>query len=156
MKKLKELAGKMGWTVKEVDEFILELKQRIDTGGTTDCSVDDVEKRITLILTKIGMPCNIKGFGYVREGIRGVLEDPSLMNNLVKELYPMLARNFDTTPSRVERAIRHAIEVVFDRCSPDILISLFGNTIDSSRGKATNGNFIATIAEFLRYDMDLE
>lgn len=99
------------------------------------------------------MPAHIKGYQYIRDAITMVIEDMDAINSITKILYPTVAKHYNTTPSRVERAIRHAIEVAWDRGNPDVLNDLFGYTILSSKGKPTNSEFIAMIADKIRLEM---
>ncbi len=110
----------------------------------------EMEISITRIMHQIGVPAHIKGYHYLRFAILTAIENPSIINAITKQLYPHVAKNFETTPSRVERAIRHAIEVAWDRGNVDVLNSYFGYTIHNSRGKPTNSEFIAMISDKLR------
>jgi two-component system response regulator (stage 0 sporulation protein A) len=101
-------------------------------------------------LHQIGIPANIRGYEYLRQAITLVAESPDIINAVTKRLYPMIAVEYKTTASRVERAIRHAIEVAWGRGDTDALNRLFGYTIDVSRGKPTNSEFIALIADQIR------
>jgi len=112
-----------------------------------------LEVTITDILHQIGVPAHIKGYHYLRFAIIEAVEDPEIINAVTKQLYPSVAKRFETTPSRVERAIRHAIEVAWDRGDVDVLNSYFGYTIHTSRGKPTNSEFIAMISDKLRVSM---
>ena len=112
-----------------------------------------VESKVTDILLKVGVPAHIKGYQYLREAILLASEEPDIINAVTKELYPSVAKKFRTMSSRVERAIRHAIEVAWDRGDTDVLNSLFGYTIQTSRGKPTNSEFIAMIADRLRMEI---
>ena len=118
-------------------------------GGFSDGS-DSMEIRITEILHQIGVPAHIKGYHYLRDSIMMCVDTPEIINAVTKKLYPSVAKKYDTTPSRVERAIRHAIEVAWDRGDVDILNSYFGYTIHNGRGKPTNSEFIAMISDKLR------
>lgn len=111
---------------------------------------DGLDVRITEILHSLGIPAHIKGFSYIRCAIGMAVADPDVINYVTKLIYPGVARTFDTTTSRVERAIRHAIEVAWDRGDVDTLNSYFGYTISRQRGKPTNSEFIAMIADKLR------
>lgn len=113
----------------------------------------DLETGVTSIIQKIGIPAHIKGYQYIREAIMMVIKDMDTINSVTKILYPTIARKYNTTSSRVERAIRHAIEVAWDRGDPDVLDSMFGYTILSSKGKPTNSEFIAMISDKLRLGM---
>lgn len=112
-----------------------------------------LEVRITEILHQIGVPAHIKGYHYLRDAIRMAVEDPGIINAVTKQLYPGVAKIYTTTSSRVERAIRHAIEVAWDRGDVDVLNSYFGYTIHNTRGKPTNSEFIAMISDKLRLEM---
>ena len=104
------------------------------------------------MIHEIGVPAHIKGYQYLREAIMIAVGDMDVINAVTKVLYPEVAHRFSTTPSRVERAIRHAIEVAWDRGDVDTLNSYFGYTIHNLRGKPTNSEFIAMIADKMRLD----
>ncbi len=110
----------------------------------------DMEAQVTKIIHQIGVPAHIKGYQYLRCAILMAIDDSEIINSVTKVLYPSVAKKFGTTTSRVERAIRHAIEVAWDRGDVDTLNSYFGYTIQNSRGKPTNSEFIAMIADNLR------
>lgn len=116
-------------------------------------SEQELERLVTDIIHQIGVPAHIKGYRYVRESIIMVVRQPDMINAVTKTLYPSVAKMFDTTSSRVERAIRHAIEVAWDRGDVDTLNNYFGYTIHNGRGKPTNSEFIAMIADKLRLYM---
>ena len=111
---------------------------------------NDLETQITGIIHQIGVPAHIKGYQYLRCAIMMTVENADLINSITKELYPSVAKAFGTTSSRVERAIRHAIEVAWDRGDVDVINSYFGYTVQSQRGKPTNSEFIALISDNLR------
>ncbi len=111
---------------------------------------EDLNVVITDILHQIGVPAHIKGYKYVREAIRLTVEEPDMLNSVTKVLYPTVAKNFGSTASRVERAIRHGIEVAWDRGDVEVLNSYFGYTIQSQRGKPTNSEFVAMISDKIR------
>lgn len=114
-------------------------------------SIDhELEMTITGILHQIGVPAHIKGYHYLRSAIVMSVKHPEVINAITKELYPAVAQHYDTTSSRVERAVRHAIEVAWDRGDVDVLNSYFGYTIHNGRGKPTNSEFIAMISDRLR------
>lgn len=113
----------------------------------------NLEVTISDIMREIGVPAHIKGYHYLRQAIILTIEEPELMNAVTKVLYPTVAKQNKTTSSRVERAIRHAIEVAWDRGDVDVLSSYFGYTIQNSRGKPTNSEFIAMISDKLRLKM---
>ncbi len=109
-----------------------------------------MEVKVTQILHQIGVPAHIKGYHYLRDSIIMAVDTPDIINAVTKKLYPSVAKKYETTSSRVERAIRHAIEVAWDRGDVDILNSYFGYTIHNGRGKPTNSEFIAMISDKLR------
>ncbi len=113
----------------------------------------DLQLTVSEIMRQIGVPAHIKGYQYLRESIVLTTNDPEFMHAVTKQLYPTVAKNNHTTASRVERAIRHAIEVAWDRGDVDVLSSYFGYTIQNSRGKPTNSEFIAMISDKLRLEM---
>jgi two-component system response regulator (stage 0 sporulation protein A) len=110
----------------------------------------DMEAQVTKIIHQIGVPAHIKGYQYLRTAILLTIKDSDIINSVTKILYPSVAKQYQTTTSRVERAIRHAIEVAWDRGDVDTLNSYFGYTIQNNRGKPTNSEFIAMIADNLR------
>ena len=112
-----------------------------------------VEYKVTEILHQIGVPAHIKGYHYLRDSIIMAVSNPDVINAVTKQLYPSVAKNFNTTSSRVERAIRHAIEVAWDRGDVEILNSYFGYTIHNGRGKPTNSEFVAMISDRLRLQL---
>ena len=113
-------------------------------------SARDLEQDVTDMIHEIGVPAHIKGYQYLREAIMMSVEDPGMISSITKILYPTIAKRFQTTPSRVERAIRHAIEVAWSRGRMETLDALFGYTIDTGKGKPTNSEFIALIADRIR------
>ncbi|MBS5794488.1 MAG: sporulation transcription factor Spo0A [Lachnospirales bacterium] len=113
----------------------------------------DLETRVTNILHEIGVPAHIRGYHYMREAIIMAIGDIDVLNYITKELYPSIAKKCNTTPSRVERAIRHAIEVAWSRGRIDAIDNLFGYTINNHKGKPTNSEFIALIADRLRLEL---
>lgn len=110
----------------------------------------DIETQVTKVIHQIGVPAHIKGYQYLRTAIMLTIEDTDIINSVTKILYPSVAKKYSTTSSRVERAIRHAIEVAWDRGDIETLNSYFGYTIQNNRGKPTNSEFIAMIADNLR------
>jgi two-component system response regulator (stage 0 sporulation protein A) len=109
----------------------------------------DLESTVTEVIHEIGVPAHIKGYQYLREAIILTIGDMEIINAVTKVLYPAVAKKFDTTPSRVERAIRHAIEVAWDRGDLETLQKFFGYTVSNIKGKPTNSEFIAMIADCL-------
>lgn len=127
------------------------LRLRGKSGAKQDfTAAADMEAQVTKIIHQIGVPAHIKGYQYLRTAILMTIEDNDVINSVTKVLYPTVAKKYATTTSRVERAIRHAIEVAWDRGDIDTLNSYFGYTIQNSRGKPTNSEFIAMIADNLR------
>ena len=112
-----------------------------------------IETMVTNIIHEIGVPAHIKGYQYLREAIIIAIEDMDVINAITKVLYPQVAKTFQTTPSRVERAIRHAIEVAWDRGDLDTLQRFFGYTVSNTKGKPTNSEFIALIADKLQLQL---
>ncbi len=110
----------------------------------------DLHEEVTSIIHEIGIPAHIKGYLYLREAILMVIEEVELLGMVTKVLYPRIAGKYDTTASRVERAIRHAIEVAWSRNNIDTIKKFFGYTINTERGKPTNSEFIALVADRLR------
>jgi two-component system, response regulator, stage 0 sporulation protein A len=132
-----------------------ETKRTISLIETTEIKVNkkepiDLEQEITSIIHEIGVPAHIKGYMYLREAITMVVNDMELLSAVTKELYPSIAKKFNTTASRVERAIRHAIEVAWGRGQVETINKLFGYTIHNDKGKPTNSEFIAMVADKLR------
>lgn len=113
----------------------------------------DADTLIRRILLELGAPDHLMGHPYICRAIELVVEDPLYINNISFGLYPKVAQDFDTTPQRVERAIRHLIETVFSRCDMDVIAYYFGNTINGNKGKATNGEFIARIANVVKMEL---
>ncbi len=109
-----------------------------------------LEKDVTDMIHEIGVPAHIKGYQYLREAIMMSVQDIEMLNSITKILYPTIAKKYQTTPSRVERAIRHAIEVAWSRGRMETLDALFGYTINTGKGKPTNSEFIALIADKIR------
>ena len=114
---------------------------------TREGNMQDVDEQVTNLFLTIGIPAHIKGYHYLREAVRMVLADPDVMGRITKELYPGIARKFDTTASKVERAMRHAIDVAWGRGRLDALNSMYGYKVLSPDDKPTNGEFIALIAD---------
>ena len=114
---------------------------------------EGLEALVTNIIHELGVPAHIKGYQYLREAIMMVINDIDVINQITKQLYPDIARKFKTTPSRVERAIRHAIEVSWARGEQSAMETIFGYTISAAKGKPTNSEFIAMIADKLRLEL---
>ena len=116
---------------------------------------DSLEKQVTAVIQSIGVPAHIKGYQYLREAIQMTIEDRETNSAITKVLYPTIAKKYQTTPSRVERAIRHAIEVTFSRGPVEPKEEMFGYTIGYGKGKPTNSEFIALIADRIRLQNNL-
>ncbi len=114
---------------------------------------ENLEALVTNIIHEVGVPAHIKGYQYLREAIIMVVNDIDVINQITKSLYPQIALKFSTTPSRVERAIRHAIEVAWGRGEQSVVENIFGYTISAAKGKPTNSEFIAMIADKLRLEL---
>jgi len=113
-------------------------------------STKNLEIEVTRMIHQMGVPAHVKGYQYLRDAIVSVVQEVSLLGAVTKELYPMIAQKYQTTPSRVERAIRHAIELAWDRGNVEFMNRFFGYTINVERGKPTNSEFIAMVADKLR------
>lgn len=153
IKRIKEL--KNFRPSQNVNNFISkETKQQyveIPMDGTKN--QENLEALVTNIIHEVGVPAHIKGYQYLREAIIMVVNDIDVINQITKSLYPKIAYKFNTTPSRVERAIRHAIEVAWGRGQQEAVESIFGYTISAAKGKPTNSEFIAMIADKLRLEL---
>ena len=114
---------------------------------------ENLEALVTNIIHEVGVPAHIKGYQYLREAIMMVVNDIDVINQITKSLYPKIASKYNTTPSRVERAIRHAIEVAWGRGQQEVVENIFGYTISAAKGKPTNSEFIAMIADKLRLEL---
>ncbi|MCL1912882.1 MAG: sporulation transcription factor Spo0A [Eubacteriaceae bacterium] len=153
----------------DLDEFAAKFQEVFssddDSVSTNNLSFEPFEKAeltqpapssknyhllITTMLHEIGVPAHIKGYTYMRDAIKLVIAEPEMLGGITKELYPSIAKKYSTTPSRVERAIRHAIEVAWSRGRVETIDNIFGYTIDQNKGKPTNSEFIAMIADKIR------
>lgn len=119
----------------------------------TEKNQENLEALVTNIIHEVGVPAHIKGYQYLREAIMMVVENIDMINQITKQLYPEIAHKYKTTSSRVERAIRHAIEVAWGRGKLDVMENIFGYTINADKGKPTNSEFIAMIADKLRLEL---
>ena len=140
------------YDIEQLCENISVLLKNGNDKPLTPLKIDafGIELKVTQILHEIGVPAHIKGYHYLRDSIMMSVEKPEIINAVTKQLYPSVAKKYQTTSSRVERAIRHAIEVAWDRGDVDVLNSYFGYTIHNDRGKPTNSEFIAMISDRLR------
>ena len=149
--KVVEGLAERGFTMEDFAQFVRELGERnLSTGAEEKEMPAALHQRVTKMLHEVGVPAHIKGYQYVCKAIENVVVDPKLLEVVTKELYPGVAKEFGTTPSRVERAIRHAIERAWDGGDLDVLKEYFGNTVSCMRGKPTNSEFIAMLAEHIR------
>ena len=150
VRELKELRRLIDKLISEMEETetseISKVVQFVETMKTS-LSKEEVEKIVTEHIHDIGIPANIKGYHYLRTAIMMVIEDPGIIGGITKELYPSIAKKFKTTPSRVERAIGHAITVAFSRGNVELLNELFGYTVSAEKAKPTNSEFIALVAD---------
>ena len=140
-----------------IDTFNLTLSRVISMGDmVNEFSLEiQLERDITKVLHDIGMPAHIRGYEYIRSSIIHAYKDKEMIGQVTKVLYPSVAKEYDTTSSRVERAIRHAIEVAWNRGNLDVIDDIFGYTISAQRAKPTNSEFIAMIADKLRINYRL-
>ena len=139
--------------IKSINKNISKMPVRLaDNADVNEIKQKDLETRITDMIHEIGIPAHIKGYHYLRDAIIMAVEDMDVLNAVTKVLYPTVAKRHQTTSSRVERAIRHAIEVAWSRGKLDTLDSLFGYTVSNRKGKPTNSEFIALIADTLRLE----
>ena len=141
--------------VKILGERILALTSKDSSTGDEinfhkNVKATSLEVVVTDIIHQIGVPAHIKGYHYLREAIIQSVNDSSKLESVTKVLYPCVAKKFQTTPSRVERAIRHAIEIAWDRGNLDTLNSFFGYTVNTGKGKPTNSEFVALITDKIR------
>ncbi len=130
-----------------------EIRKVFEIDRSEPDSLKTLEEDVTEIIHEVGVPAHIKGYQYLREAIIMSVNNMDMLNSITKILYPGIAKKFQTTPSRVERAIRHAIEVAWSRGKMDTLDDLFGYTISNGKGKPTNSEFIALITDKIRLQM---
>lgn len=139
--------------LEDLEQKIIDIcTNKNKNGKNINIKQNNLQISITKILHELGIPSHIKGYQYIREGIGIIYERPETIGGITKELYPELANKFDTTVSRVERAIRHAIEVSWNRGDWDLMEEIFGHSVDIDKAKPTNSEFIVTIADKLRLD----
>ena len=135
-----------------------DLENRINTLNDSLINKDeskDLKISLTKLLHELGMPSHIKGYEYIREGIMLLYNDPSIIGGITKELYPEIADKYNTSVSRVERAIRHAIEVSWNRGNLELMEEVFGHSVDYDKAKPTNSEFIVTVADKLKLEYQL-
>lgn len=138
--------------IKEIIEEISYLKTKLQSliNEKEDNKEEDFSIVITKYIRRIGVPAHLKGYNYIREAIQIVMEDPTSIEFITKKIYPKLAKKFKTSDGKVERAIRTAIEIAWERGNVEIINEIFGYTIDIERGRPTNTEFIALIADEIR------
>ena len=132
-----------------VDALLDRMQMAFGHPATPEERAAELKNMVTSVIHEIGVPAHIKGYQYLREAIMIAVDDMDVINAVTKVLYPEVAKRFGTTPSRVERAIRHAIEVAWDRGDLETLQKYFGYTVSNAKGKPTNSEFIAMIADRL-------
>ncbi len=144
----------------DTDDLTDRIEELFENGAASDrkplfkTKRPNLEENITSYIQQLGVPAHIKGYQFIRTAIAMVINDEDNINFITKVLYPSVAKKYNTTPSRVERAIRHAIEVAWDRGNPEVLNEFFGYTILGSKGKPTNSEFIALVADKIRLEMN--
>ena len=138
--------------LEELEKRILDVGKVSDEPKSIDLMHQNLQISITNVLHELGVPSHIKGYQYIREGISIIYDKPAVIGGITKELYPTIADKFGTTTSRVERAIRHAIEVSWNRGDWDLMEEIFGHSVDIDKAKPTNSEFIVTIADKLRLE----
>lgn len=151
-KRIRELVDKTEVDRQSVENYTDNKSKYVDINSQAT-KEEILEVRVTNIIHEVGVPAHIKGYQYLRDGIIMVVNNIEVINQITKQLYPDLAKKYKTTPSRVERAIRHAIEVAWNRGQVETVESIFGYTVNSNKGKPTNSEFIAMIADKLRLDL---
>ena len=139
--------------IEKVKELTTE-NDKINVGYNIDDN--NLQVNVTHVLHELGVPSHIKGYYYLREGIKLIYNNPELIGGITKELYPSIAKKFASTDTRVERSIRHAIEVSWNRGNWDLMQELFGYSVDIDKAKPTNSEFIVTIADKLRMDFNIK
>lgn len=153
MKRIRELIDKPVEAKSNIPIVTKETKTNYVDINDQSTKEEILEIKVTNIIHEIGVPAHIKGYQYLRDGIIMVVNNIEIINQITKQLYPDLAKKYKTTPSRVERAIRHAIEVAWNRGQIETVDSIFGYTVNSNKGKPTNSEFIAMVADKLRLDL---
>ena len=141
------------YELSDLEKRIIEsLKKEEKETKNINLYHNNLQISVTKILHDLGVPSHIKGYQYIREGIILLYNNPDMIGGITKELYPEIADKFDTTVSRVERAIRHAIEVSWNRGDWDLMEEIFGHSVDIDKAKPTNSEFIVTVADKLRLE----
>lgn len=156
MKRKKEL-GIRHFLLKplELDILVKRIQGVMDEeniDNPVELEIVEIQKQITKVIHDLGVPSNLKGYGYIREGIQLVYYEPNLAHSITKKLYPKIASKFESTIARVERSMRHAIEVSWNRGNWDRMEEIFGYSVSIDKAKPTNSEFIVTIADMLRLE----
>lgn len=139
----------------DLEKRVIEISEGLNFDGKSiDLYHNNLQISTTKILHELGVPSHIKGYQYIREGIMMLYEKPEVIGGITKELYPEVASKYDTTVSRVERAIRHAIEVSWNRGNWQLMEDIFGHSVDIDKAKPTNSEFIVTVADKLRLEFN--
>ncbi len=139
----------------DLEKRVIEISEGVNfEGKSIDIYHNNLQISTTKILHELGVPSHIKGYQYIREGIMMLYEKPEVIGGITKELYPEVASKYDTTVSRVERAIRHAIEVSWNRGNWELMEEIFGHSVDIDKAKPTNSEFIVTVADKLRLEFN--
>ena len=141
--------------LKDLEKRVLEATEQIKINKGITVKEKDLKISVTKILHELGVPSHIKGYQYIREGILLLYNNPNIIGGITKELYPEIASKYDTSVSRVERAIRHAIEVSWNRGDLDLMEEIFGHSVDYDKAKPTNSEFIVTVADKLKLENTL-
>ena len=135
----------------DLENRILDVFKQLDK-KSINLVRNNLEISLTRMLHELGMPSHIKGYQYIRDGVGLIFDNPEMIGGITKELYPDVATKYNTTVSRVERAIRHANEVSWNRGNWDLMEEIFGHSVDIDKAKPTNSEFIVTIADKLRLE----
>ena len=144
------------YQLSSVGTYMNEVQRiRNYTSQEVESIMPDIETQVTELILQIGIPAHIKGYHYLRDAIMMSVNDSEMLSSITKQLYPTIAKRHKTTPSRVERAIRHAIEVAWSRGKMDTIDELFGYTVNHGKGKPTNSEFVALIADKIRLEYKL-
>lgn len=138
--------------LQDLERRIIDCVNNEYSNSPSDNKYNDLQISISKMLHELGIPSHIKGYQYIREGITLLYNNPDIIGAITKQLYPDIASKYKTTVSRVERAIRHAIEVSWNRCDWDLMEDIFGNSVDIDKAKPTNSEFIATVTDKLKLD----
>lgn len=139
----------------EIEDLESKMDDLFENNSEEKENYNNIKLKLTRLLHELGVPSHIKGYEYIREGIIVLYNDPSIIGGITKELYPDIANKYDTSVSRVERAIRHAIEVSWNRGNLDLMEEIFGHSVDIDRAKPTNSEFIVTLADKLKLEHQL-